>query len=124
MFARLSSRRSRAHVRHAARTVNRYPAQVANEEIRILLSAVEDLIERLRATADPELRRLSKQTEAALDTVRAAIAESGGQLRDQAAELAERGGTYVRERPWASLGLAAVCLLAIGLWTGRAVMSD
>jgi ElaB/YqjD/DUF883 family membrane-anchored ribosome-binding protein len=97
---------------------------VASEEIGILLSRAEELMERLGATADPELRRLSRQTEAALDSVRTAIAERGAQIGEQAGELVERGGVYVRERPWTSVGVAALCLLVIGLLTGRVVMSD
>jgi ElaB/YqjD/DUF883 family membrane-anchored ribosome-binding protein len=92
--------------------------------MRILLARVEDLVERLGAAAVPEVRRLSRQTGAALASVRAAIADRGARLGEQAGELVERGGNYVRERPWPSLGIAALCLLAIGLWTGRAVTSD
>lgn len=123
MFSRVSSR-SRAQAHQAARVLNRHPAQVANEEVRLLISTVEDLVERLAVTADPELMRLRKQTEAALASVKATVTDSGAQLRDQASDLVEWGGAYVRERPWTSLGVAALCLLAIGLWTGRAVMSD
>jgi ElaB/YqjD/DUF883 family membrane-anchored ribosome-binding protein len=46
------------------------------------------------------------------------------QLRDQAVELAERGDAYVREHPWTSVGVTALCVLAIGLWTGRALVSE
>jgi|SRR5215469_13190979 len=122
MFTRAS--RSRAQARHAAQILNRQPAAVLNEEIRILISRVEDLLQRLGTAADPELRRLRKQTEAALASVKATLAEGGAQLRDQAAELAERGDAYVRERPWSSVGVAVLCALAIGWWIGRAAMSD
>jgi ElaB/YqjD/DUF883 family membrane-anchored ribosome-binding protein len=88
------------------------------------MATVEDLVERLGAATDPELARLRKQTEGALANAKAALAESGAQLRDQASELADWGEAYVRERPWTSLGVAALCVLAIGLWTGRAVASD
>jgi ElaB/YqjD/DUF883 family membrane-anchored ribosome-binding protein len=123
MFSRVSSR-SRAQARHAAQILNRQPARVASEEVRVLVSTVEDLIERLETAADPELVRLRQQTEAALATAKAAIGERGAQLRDRAGDLAEWGQTYVRERPWTSVGVAVLCLLAIGLWTGRAVMSE
>jgi ElaB/YqjD/DUF883 family membrane-anchored ribosome-binding protein len=121
MFSRS---RSRVQARQAARILNRHPSQVADEEVRILISTVEDLLERLATAADPELMRLRNRTETALDSARASIADSGAQLRDRASDLAEWGGAYVRERPWTSVGLAALCVLPIGLWTGRALMND
>jgi ElaB/YqjD/DUF883 family membrane-anchored ribosome-binding protein len=120
MFSRVS-RRPRAKAHRAAKVLNQHPAEVVNEEVRILISTVDDLIERLSETADPELRRLRTQAEKALAGTKAAVAEGGAQALDRAQELGE---SYLRERPWSSLGLVALCALAIGLWTGRAVMSD
>jgi len=123
MFNRASSR-SRSQARQAAQILNRQPAEVADEEVRILISTVQDLVEQLGTAADPELTRLRKQTEVALERARAAIVESGAQMHGQVSELAKRSEAYVREYPWTSLGLAALCVLAVGLWTGRTVMSD
>lgn len=123
MFAR-ASRRGRAHARQAAQFLNQYPAQVADEEVQILIAAVEELIRRLALAADPELVRLRKQTEAALARAKAAVAEGGGQLAHQAAQLRQRGAAHVREHPWTWLGVTALCAVAIGLWARRAVSSD
>jgi ElaB/YqjD/DUF883 family membrane-anchored ribosome-binding protein len=124
MFTQTSHRLSRARARRAAQFLNEHPGQVAAEEIRILIAAAEHLVARLAKAADPELIRLRRQTEAALAGAQAALAESGALLRDQATELAERGEAYVRQRPWTSISVAALCVLAIGLWTGRALTSD
>lgn len=131
MFNRVTSRRSRAQARRAAEILNDHPAQVVNAEMRILINTVEDLVARLAKSADPELTRLRRQTEAALAgakdalaSAKDALADGGAQLRDQASELAERGDAYVRERPWTSLSLVALGVLAIGLWTGRALTSE
>jgi ElaB/YqjD/DUF883 family membrane-anchored ribosome-binding protein len=121
MFARVSSRRE---ARRAARVLHQHPVRVANEELRILISTVEDLIERLGVAADPELKRLRKQAETALANAKAAVTEGGAQLGDQAHKLTEQGQRYVRRRPWASLGFVALCVLAIGVWTGRSMWSD
>jgi ElaB/YqjD/DUF883 family membrane-anchored ribosome-binding protein len=120
MFSRVS-RGTRAQARRAARMLNQHPGRVVNEEVRILISTVDDLVERLRTSADPELRRLRTQTEAALASAKDAIAAGGSQALDRAQELGE---SYIRERPWSSLGIVALCVLAIGVWTGRAVTSD
>jgi ElaB/YqjD/DUF883 family membrane-anchored ribosome-binding protein len=115
---------SRREARRAARVLHQHPARVANEELRILISTVEDLIERLGMAANPELKRLRKRAEAALANAKAAVADGGAQLGDQAQKLAAQGGKYVRRRPWASVGLVALCMLAIGLWSGRSMWSD
>jgi ElaB/YqjD/DUF883 family membrane-anchored ribosome-binding protein len=123
MFTRVRSR-SRAEARKAARVLNQRPMAVANEELRILVATVEDLIESLGTAVDPELQRLRKQLQAALASAKAAIAGAGAQVRDQAEELTDQAAAFVQERPWTSLGLLAVCVLAIGLWTSRAALTD
>ena len=65
MFTRVRSP-SRAEARKAARVLNQRPMAVVNEEVRILMATVEDLIESLGTAADPELQRLRTQSEAAL----------------------------------------------------------
>ena len=76
------------------------------------------------AATNPELKRLRQQAELALSNARAAMANGGAQLADQVRDIAEQGGRYVRRRPWTSLGLVALGMLALGLLTGRSVMSD
>jgi ElaB/YqjD/DUF883 family membrane-anchored ribosome-binding protein len=121
MFDNVTSRRQE---RKAARILNERPLQVANEELRILMSTVQDLVDRLATAADPELKRLRKQAEAALAHARAAIGEGGAQLGEQARQLAAHGQRYVRRRPLSSLGVVALGMLAIGLVTGRAMRTD
>ncbi len=122
MFARMSSRRSQA--RRAARVLHEQPAQVASEELRNLIASVQELVERLGAAADPEVKRLRNRAEVALDNAREALGQGGSQLGQRARDLAEQGHAYVRRRPVASLGLVALGMLAIGLWASRSMMSD
>ena len=123
MFARVTSRRH-SQERRAARVLNERPLRVANQELRILMSNVQDLVDRLGTAADPELTRLRKQAEAALARARAALGEGGAQLGDQARQLAAQGQDYVRRRPLTSVGIVALGMLAIGLVTARALASD
>jgi ElaB/YqjD/DUF883 family membrane-anchored ribosome-binding protein len=122
MFARIATRRSQA--RRAARVLHQQPVQVASEELRILMSRVEDLVDRLGSAADPELQRLRKRAETALSSARSAVAEGGAQLGSQVRDIAAQGQEYVRRRPLTSVGLVALGVLAIGLWASRAMTSD
>ena len=118
MFDNVTSRRQE---RKAARILNERPLRVANEELRILISTVQDLVDRLEAAADPELKRLRKQAEAALGRAKAALGEGGAQLGEQAQQLSVQGQQYVRRRRlFTSVGVVALGMLAIGLVTGRA----
>jgi len=123
MFARAGSRH-RAQVRQAAQILNQYPVQVAEEELQLLIATVEDLLARLSHAADPEIARLRKQTEMALVRARAAIAKGGAKLRGHAEDYAEQAAATIREHPWAWVGIAALCALAIGLWSSRAVVTE
>jgi ElaB/YqjD/DUF883 family membrane-anchored ribosome-binding protein len=114
MFARVTSRRQ---ARRAAQVINQQPLRVATEELRILISTVEDLVERLGTAADPELKRLRRQAQTALANARAAASTS--HIGEQARELAQQGQEYVRSRPLTVLGFVALCMLAVGVWTGR-----
>ena len=123
MFTRVT-RRSRAQARRAARILNEHPAAVAGAEVRLLIWTVEDLIERLKYVADPELKRWRRQAAASLESARAAVADGEARLREQAGEFAEYGDAYVRNHPWTTLGALAVGLLAVGLWTGRSLIAE
>jgi len=101
MFDNITSRRQE---RKAARILNERPLRVANEELRILISTVQDLVDRLET----------------LGRAKAAIGEGGAQLGEQARQLAVQGQQYVRRRPFTSVGVVAPGMLAIGLVTGRA----
>jgi ElaB/YqjD/DUF883 family membrane-anchored ribosome-binding protein len=117
MFARMATRRSQA--RRAARVLHQQPMQVAGEELRILISRLEDLVLRLGSAADPEVSQLRKQADTALSNARAAIAERGAQLGDQVRAIAAQGQDYARRRPVASASLVALGLLAIGVLASR-----
>jgi ElaB/YqjD/DUF883 family membrane-anchored ribosome-binding protein len=121
MFANVTSRRQE---RKAARILNERPLRVANEELRLLMSNVQDLVDRLDTAADPELKRLRRQAEAALTRARAALGDGRAVLGEHARRLTEQGQRYVRRRPITSLGAVALGMLAIGLLTGRAMPTD
>jgi ElaB/YqjD/DUF883 family membrane-anchored ribosome-binding protein len=110
MFARASGRRC-AHTRRAV-----HPA----DDAWPLISAVEDLVQRLETVADPEVERLRSRAEASLARAKAALAEEAARSQGAAEEFAETGEGHVR--PWALLAVAAVCAIVVGVLSGRAMM--
>jgi ElaB/YqjD/DUF883 family membrane-anchored ribosome-binding protein len=112
----------RAHARRAARTPMETSVRIADAEAGVLISAVEELIERLETIADPKLERLRSRAESSLDRAKTAIAEGGAQVHRMTADLAEPDEGHIR--PWALLGVAVVCVVALGLWSGRALLAE
>jgi ElaB/YqjD/DUF883 family membrane-anchored ribosome-binding protein len=115
-------KRRRSHARQAAQTAVDASVQVAGDEARILVAAVEDLVERLGTVADPKVQQLRSRAEVALDRAKVAVAEHGAQVQGKLGDLAEAGDGHTRQ--WALLGVAAVCAIVIGVWTGRSLMSE
>ena len=92
------------------------------EDIEVLLSAVDALLQSIHAAADSELGRLRTETRNALIAAQAAVASYAAQVR--AMDGSARGGralldSYLRARPLAAIGLTACFVVAIGLLAGR-----
>lgn len=101
-----------------------YPTtRAANEDVRVLMSTVEELLQLIDTAADSELGRLRNQTRNALAAARATVEANAAKVREGMGELATKRGayfdSYVCQRPMATLGLTALFALAIGLWVGR-----
>ena len=120
MVARVTGRR-RAH-KHRAQTPAAASAPMADDEARVLVAALKDLVARLETAAAPELRRLRRRAETALDRAKAVVAEGAEQVQEEVRELGEPA--EVSRRQWALLGVAAACAVVIGLWARRAVIGE
>jgi ElaB/YqjD/DUF883 family membrane-anchored ribosome-binding protein len=88
-----------------------YPTErSATEEMQTLIAAVEALLPRIDAAADSEVGLLRRKARRALAAAQIAVASH-----------AARDKTNGRHRPWAAVGLTALCAFSVGLWAGRAV---
>jgi ElaB/YqjD/DUF883 family membrane-anchored ribosome-binding protein len=97
-----------------------YPTEPrATEAIETLIYSFEELLRRLPAASDSEMRRLRDQAANALAAAKAAVAEHAARAAQLTHPLATAYlNEYVRESPRAALGVAAVLGLAIGFWSG------
>jgi len=101
-----------------------YPTTpAANEDVQVLMSTVDELLQQINTAADSELGRLRAQTRNALAAAKVTVAANASKVREGMGELTTDGvaylDSYVRERPPVALGLTALFALAIGLWVGR-----
>ena len=103
-----------------------YPTPRATmEEVQTLIAMVDELLRRVDAAADSDLGRLRSRTQRALAAASAAVnRRAAAQVRGER-DVREGGASasaYLRERPWAAFGVAALFVLVIGLWAGRSAM--
>ena len=91
----------------------------ASTEVRNLIADVEDLLRGVSNIGDADVARLRARVDATVAEAKAALLEGTEGLRVQASDAAAVADGYVRERPWAAIGIAAAVGVAIGLLAGR-----
>lgn len=84
-----------------------------------LLADIHELLERVKHVADPEVSRLRARVEDGVRSARLALIGRTEQITRQARDTVKAGDTYVRDRPWQSVGVAALAGLFIGFLVGR-----
>ena len=116
--------REGARVSAATREAAHEAGRTAREQMQILISDVEDLIDRVGDSSDPELRRLRSKVADAVETTKRSIGDGAGQIRRQAREAWAAGDRYVHNQPWEAIGVAALAGIAIGYLVSRRRVSE
>lgn len=88
-------------------------------EMRNLIADVEDLLKGVANVGDADVARLRARVTDTLSSAKASLREGTATLRLHANDAATTADTYVRERPWAAIGIATALGVAVGLWAGR-----
>jgi len=112
----------RAGFSEAERVLDYPTPPTATEELQILLSTVDALLQSINAAADSELGRLRSETRNALVAAQAAVASYAAQVRTMDGTAGNGRALldgYLRARPLAAIGLTACFVVAIGLLAGR-----
>jgi ElaB/YqjD/DUF883 family membrane-anchored ribosome-binding protein len=91
----------------------------ADREVHVLIAEIEELIDRMKEAADPELTLVRTKVEASIEAVRQAVLEAAEQVQRQTLEAIEAGDNFMRQRPWEAIGVASAAGLALGFVLGR-----
>jgi ElaB/YqjD/DUF883 family membrane-anchored ribosome-binding protein len=86
-------------------------ASPLHDEWRDLVADIEDLIKQVGGLDDAGIAQVRDRITAALGGIKARMANGAEQVRDVTGTLDD----YVRNKPWQSLGVAAVAGLLLGL---------
>jgi len=93
--------------------------EFANGQLNSFLSSVEDLTNALKDIESPEIARVRAKVKLALVAARSAVSDTASQIRSQAEQVGRRTDTFVRDKPWQVIGVAAVVGLAVGILSSR-----
>jgi ElaB/YqjD/DUF883 family membrane-anchored ribosome-binding protein len=91
----------------------------AANEIRNLIADVEELVARIADLNDADVVRVRSKVMNAVGAAKETLTESADTLRRQAHKALSGADDYVRESPWAAVGLAALVGAIVGILVAR-----
>jgi ElaB/YqjD/DUF883 family membrane-anchored ribosome-binding protein len=91
----------------------------ASGEIKSLIADVEDLVARIADLKDADVVRVRNKVMRAMDAAKEGLAGGADTLKRQAQRAASGADDYVRESPWAAVGVAAVVGAVVGILVSR-----
>lgn len=88
-------------------------------EWRNLVADVEDLVKKVANVDDAEIAEIRGKVEETLAKAKTTVDDGAAAVRARAGEVSEATDEYVRENPWAAIGIAAAIGIVIGFVAGR-----
>ncbi|PHM62924.1 DUF883 family protein [Xenorhabdus ishibashii] len=99
------------------------PQKKSSEDLRAELQSLADTLEEvLNSSGDnskAELEKLRSKAERTLKNARTTLSEAGDKLVGQTKEIAGHADSYVRENPWAGVGIGAAVGVVLGVLLSR-----
>jgi ElaB/YqjD/DUF883 family membrane-anchored ribosome-binding protein len=90
-----------------------------SQEVRNVMADVQDLLGRVAHVADPEIARLRAKIDRGLATAKKILADGTDRVQRHAKDAMTAGDSYVRDRPWQAVGIAAAVGLVVGFLVAR-----
>jgi ElaB/YqjD/DUF883 family membrane-anchored ribosome-binding protein len=93
--------------------------ETGRSEWHRLVADVEDLVKKVANVDDAEIAEIRSKVENTLAQAKTSASASIAAVRGRAGEATEATDVYVRENPWAAIGIAAAVGVIIGFVAGR-----
>ena len=113
--ARASGSKIKGDLRDAASDIK----STASGEIKSLIADVEDLLSRIADLKDADVVRVRSKVMNAIDTAKTSLSGGADTVRRQAQRVASTADDYVRDSPWAAVGVAALVGAVVGILATR-----
>ena len=91
----------------------------AADELRNLIADVEELVARIADLKENDVVRVRTRVMNAVDAAKESLAERADTLKRQAQKAVSGTDDYVRDNPWAAVGLAALVGAVVGILVAR-----
>ena len=91
----------------------------ASSEIKSLIADVEDLMARIADLKDADVVQMRGKVQRAVDATKQSLADGADAIREHAQKAASTADDYVRESPWAAVGIAALVGAVVGILATR-----
>jgi ElaB/YqjD/DUF883 family membrane-anchored ribosome-binding protein len=92
---------------------------MAADEIKALIADVEELVARIADLKDAEVVRMRERVLQAVGAAKDSLTDGAESLRRRAKSAISGADDYVRESPWAAVGLAALVGAVVGILVTR-----
>ncbi len=101
------------------RRAARNGGDAGRDEWRRLVADVEDLVKKVANVDDDEIAEIRSKVESTLADAKSSASAGIAAVRGRAEDASEATDEYVRENPWAAIGIAAAVGIVIGFIAGR-----
>lgn len=88
-------------------------------ELKSLADTLEELIKASGEKSDTEVQKLKAKAENVIKSSRETLAQSSEKLLEQTKEMAGKADSYVHEKPWNGMGIAAAVGVVVGVLLSR-----
>jgi ElaB/YqjD/DUF883 family membrane-anchored ribosome-binding protein len=96
-----------------------HAAAERSTEWKNLVADVEDLVKKVANVDDAEISEIRAKVEDTLEKARTTAGAGIAAVRGRTEDVTEATDEYVRENPWAAIGIAAAVGIVIGFIAGR-----
>lgn len=102
-----------------ARRAVRNDGESGHDEWHRLVADVEDLVKKVAHVDNDEIAEIRSKVESTLAEAKTSASAGIAAVRGRAEDASEATDEYVRENPWAAIGIAAAVGIIIGFVAGR-----
>jgi ElaB/YqjD/DUF883 family membrane-anchored ribosome-binding protein len=97
----------------------RNAAAMVADELRTLVSELQDMVQGIASDADPALVQMRRRIEAAMAQAKRTVMDGQHRIERQARGAIDRSDQYVRNNPWRTARMAAIVGVVVGVVIAR-----
>lgn len=89
------------------------------KELKTLADTLEEVMQSSGDKSETEIQKLKEKAENLVKTSRDTLAQTSEKIADHTREMADKADSYVHEKPWNGMGIAAAVGVVLGVLLAR-----